>query len=109
MNQDRNTGVTEARFALTLIICVLVAVGYVAVHRLSGGPSQSTIVVRPIDAEQPTTPPADENVPRVLPVDVPSSSGSTPSGIATLPDRTPGDELKTGHDGPASPSETQRR
>jgi hypothetical protein len=36
MDQERNLGVTEARFALTILTCLLVAVGYVALLRLGG-------------------------------------------------------------------------
>jgi hypothetical protein len=36
MNDERNYGVTEARFALTLLTCLLLALGYIALHRLAG-------------------------------------------------------------------------
>jgi hypothetical protein len=62
MDDDRNKGVTEARFALTLVICGLVAIGYVVLLRLSGGPSHSTIEIRPDVFVLPTPPREDENV-----------------------------------------------
>jgi hypothetical protein len=34
MDQERNLGVTEARFGLTLLICLLVAIGYIVLLRL---------------------------------------------------------------------------
>ena len=30
MDKERNLGVTEARFALTILTCLLVAIGYIA-------------------------------------------------------------------------------
>jgi hypothetical protein len=42
MEKERNLGVTEARFALTLLTCLLVAIGYVALLRL--GASKETVV-----------------------------------------------------------------
>ena len=62
--EDNRTPVTEARFALTILICVLVAVGYVVLLRLSG-PSDSPMEVQkpvtPIETEQ------DQTAPLVLP------------------------------------------
>jgi hypothetical protein len=42
MDKERNVGVTEARFALTLLTCLLVAIGYVALLRL--GPTKESDV-----------------------------------------------------------------
>jgi len=73
MDEDRSLGVTEAKFALTMVICVLVAIGYFVLSRL-GSTGESTIEVRP----QVVSPPAvahqepaavDENQPRVLPLE----------------------------------------
>jgi len=73
MDQDQNLGVTEARFALTIVICLLVAVGYVALMRLGGGSepvvdegpdSGAQVQIAPIDP----TPPDNANDPEVLPV-----------------------------------------
>jgi hypothetical protein len=36
MDEERNLGVTEARFALTILTCLLVAIGYIALLRLGG-------------------------------------------------------------------------
>jgi hypothetical protein len=36
MDDERNLGVTEARFALTILTCLLVAIGYIALLRLGG-------------------------------------------------------------------------
>jgi len=110
MDDDRTTGVTEARFALTLVICVLVAIGYVVLLRLGGGTSHSTIENRPDIVVLPSPPPDIEDVPRVLPVDVPDGSGSRPQEIAARPDLTPGEDAKSRPAVPPSPSsDSQRR
>jgi hypothetical protein len=109
MDDDRNQGVTEARFALTLVICGLVAIGYVVLLRLSGGPSHSTIEIRPDVVVQPTAPREDENLPRVLPVDVPGSGGQRPHEVATRPDFAPSDDSKSGPTGPIPTGDAQRR
>jgi hypothetical protein len=67
MEDNRTPVVTEARFALTILICVLVAVGYVVLLRLSGPSDSPTMevqkpVVTPVDAN-------DETEPLVLPTD----------------------------------------
>ena len=36
MDDERNLGVTEGRFALTILTCLLVAIGYVALLRWGG-------------------------------------------------------------------------
>ena len=46
MDEERNLGVTEARFALTLLTCLLVAIGYVALLRL-GGTKDTSVGCRP--------------------------------------------------------------
>jgi hypothetical protein len=61
--QERNLGVTEARFALTLLTCLLVAVGYVVLLRL-GGTKDPTTDVGPDDTSPPIT-----STPHVPPVD----------------------------------------
>jgi hypothetical protein len=53
MDKERNLGVTEARFALTLLTCLLVAIGYVALLRL-GGTKDSSADVSPDDASSPS-------------------------------------------------------
>jgi|RhiMethySRZTD1v2_1073278.scaffolds.fasta_scaffold4002956_2 hypothetical protein len=67
MDNNRTPVVTEARFALTILICVLVAVGYVVLLRLSG-PSDS-----PMEVQKPVVTPHemvhDETEPLVLPID----------------------------------------
>jgi len=67
MKDNRTPVVTEARFALTILICVLVAVGYIALWRLSG-PGES-----PMEVHKPTVMPLetapDETEPLVLPTD----------------------------------------
>jgi hypothetical protein len=67
MDNNRTPVVTEARFALTILICVLVAVGYVVLLRL-GGPSDSRMEV-----EKPVVTPDemahDDTEPLVLPND----------------------------------------
>jgi hypothetical protein len=73
MDQDRNLGVTEARFALTLLTCILVAVGYIALLRL-GGTKEPQVDVGPHEVLPPTVavpsnPPDAEPQPRVLPLE----------------------------------------
>ena len=53
MDEERNLGVTEARFALTLLTCLLVAIGYVALLRL-GGTKDTSADVSPDDASSPS-------------------------------------------------------
>src|SRR5690349_465596 len=76
MDQDRNLGVTEARFALTIVICLLVAVGYVTLMRL-GGTSEPVVEESPDNPTQVSVGPIDptatdnSNEPEVLKVDPP--------------------------------------
>jgi hypothetical protein len=109
MKDDRTTGVTEARFALTLVICVLVAIGYILLLRLGGGSDHSPIEVRPDVLAQPTLPKEDPNRPRVLPVDEPGASGSSPQEIATRPEPTTGSNPNSGSAGSNSSNDAQRR
>jgi hypothetical protein len=112
MNDERNRGVTEARFGLTVLICLLVAMGYIVLLRL-GSPTDSTVEIRPEPpvAREVTTP-IDPNEPQVLPIEpqrqtVPQMSArpdyvpTTPHGAAAEPDRYPVV--------PATSLETQRR
>ena len=71
MEKDRNLGVTEARFALTLLTCLLVAIGYVALLRVGGtketdvDPGQDEVTVNQPDS----TPPSKPEEFRVVPVE----------------------------------------
>jgi hypothetical protein len=84
MEKERNLGVTEARFALTLLTCLLVAIGYVALLRL-GGSKDSTLesgaddVPPPGIADQATTPTVIEPQPIVLPLEKPEDGHSEPT------------------------------
>ncbi len=91
-DEDRNTGVTEARFALTLLTCLLVAIGYIVLLRL-GGAKDSPVVTDPDDgsaavvtAPAPAAPTQTEPVPQVLPIDPPD--GGTIQSTAQRPKRT---------------------
>ena len=68
MEKERNLGVTEARFALTILTCLLVAIGYIALLKL-GGKDPSTDVgpeeAPSVDVAGTPTPPA-KLPPRVL-------------------------------------------
>jgi hypothetical protein len=103
MDKERNLGVTEARFALTILTCLLVAIGYIALLRL-GGTKDASLDVAPDDTSPPSiaateTPPPtkSEPEPRVLPLEKPddghTDSGSqlakrpTPSQPTTEPER----------------------
>ncbi len=78
MEQERNLGVTEARFALTLLTCLLVAIGYVALLRLAGAKQATTesgvdevlppVVVGTSDRNQ------TEPSPRVITIDRPDDT-----------------------------------
>src|SRR5215203_2167394 len=76
MDKERNLGVTEARFALTILTCLLVAIGYIALLRLGGSKDTfadvSTEDVSPPGIPAPMTPPSKaEPEPRVLPLERP--------------------------------------
>jgi hypothetical protein len=77
MDEERNLGVTEARFALTILTCLLVAIGYIALLRL-GGTKDPSVDVSPDDSSPPSvvehaTPPAKgEPSPIVLPLQNPA-------------------------------------
>jgi hypothetical protein len=83
MEKERNLGVTEARFALTLLTCLLVAIGYVALLRL--GTKDPSADASPDDASLPsiagpeTLPLKSEPVPRVLPLDKPDELANRPT------------------------------
>ena len=92
MDQDRNLGVTEARFGLTLLICFLVAVGYVVLLRL-GGASESIIEVRPEGVLQDNvaheaTVPDKDNGPLVLKTELPKASEERMSKRPARPEST---------------------
>jgi len=78
MKQERLES-TEARFALTIIICLSVAVGYIALHRLGGTGDAPPLEERPSIATIPVQggTPAEEDQPQVLPID-PQSPGVPP-------------------------------
>jgi hypothetical protein len=89
MDQDRNLGVTETRFALTLVICLLVAVGYVVLLRL-GGSGESAVErvenLMPPEIVQIEPKPVNANDPEVLKIEPPQT---TESRMSTRPGRTP--------------------
>jgi hypothetical protein len=115
MDQDRNLGVTEARFALTIVICLLVAVGYLALMRLGGtsepvveeGPDNpAQLSVGPIDP----TPTDNSNEPEVLKVDPPLIS-NRPEPRKTPSSEEPGNGTNSRDSFvlPASSNDSQRR
>jgi hypothetical protein len=76
MDKKRNLGVTEARFALTLLTCLLVAIGYVALLRLAG-PKETTADSGPGEIAPPSIAiPAQpiEPQPIVLPLEKPEDA-----------------------------------
>ena len=93
MDEDRNLGVTEARFALTLLTCLLVAIGYIALLRL-GGPKDTSGDVTPNDVSPPSivgpeAPPVKTELPpRVLPLENPNDSPAAPASVAKRPPTT---------------------
>jgi hypothetical protein len=83
MEKERNLGVTEARFALTLLTCLLVAIGYVALLRL-GGSKDTTVEpgsdnIPPPGIAGPETPIQTEPQPIVLPLEKPEDGHSEPT------------------------------
>jgi hypothetical protein len=97
--EDNRTPVTEARFALTILICVLVAVGYVVLLRLSG-PGDS-----PMEVQKPVTPieTDDETTPLVLPSESQKPQMSKRPTELTMPSANKFGVV------PASGNELQRR
>lgn len=72
MNQERNLGVTEARFGLTIVICMLAAVGFFVLLRVGNTGEPTTVEFRtPPTQEEPRPAPqvADNNQVQVLPVE----------------------------------------
>jgi hypothetical protein len=100
MDEERNLGVTEARFALTILTCLLVAIGYIALLKL-GGTKDTSADVGPDDASPPIaeSPPLKvaEPPPRVLPLEKPDDGRREPSSLAKRPTsgpQLPGPELR---------------
>jgi hypothetical protein len=94
MNHERNLDVSEARFGLTLVICLLVVLGYVILHYL-GGPRQAPIVeVLPSAGAEPSPAPTNialpvpEEQPQVLTIepsdDMPGHAQHTSPGDSEL-------------------------
>jgi len=84
MDDDRQLGVTETRLGLTVLICLLVVLGYAILYKL-GGTGQTTMVeVRPdvVQTDSPANdaPPTDDPLPNVLQVE---ASDSTAPEIQT--------------------------
>ena len=85
MDDDRQLGVTETRLGLTVLICLLVVLGYAILYKL-GGTGQTTMVeVRPdvviqTDSPDNDAPPTDDTLPNVLQVE---ASDSTAPEIQT--------------------------
>jgi hypothetical protein len=84
-DDKRNLGVTEARFGLTLLICGLVAIGYVVLLRL-GTTNETMVELRPGITAPPLAhadpSPPDDQQPRVLPIETEITAqrpGATPS------------------------------
>jgi hypothetical protein len=78
MDEQRNRGVTEARFALTLLTCLLVAIGYIMLLRLSG--TKEPIVdsgpddVSPHIASAPPNLHDNDQSPHVIPLERPEDA-----------------------------------
>jgi hypothetical protein len=77
INDEKNSGVTESRFALTLLICLLFAIGYVALLRLAGPKDTTNDTAReamsvPYAGPGPAPLPEVEPQPSVLPLENPT-------------------------------------
>lgn len=75
MEKQKVLGVTEARFGLTILICGLVAIGYIVLLRLS--PSNDTSVEPRLDTPRIASKP-DEDQLTVLPLKPEPTSPSQP-------------------------------
>lgn len=101
MEKKRNLGVTEARFALTILTCLLVAIGYITLLRLVG-PKDLTADNSPDDTVPPAVagpiapPAATEIRPHVLPVVKSDDTHGDRPSIAKRPDaeQIPASELR---------------
>ena len=82
MDEDRNTGVTEARFALSIVICLLVAIGYFVLARL-GSSNEATIEARPTEVlRQPPVDVEEDDEPQVLTIDEGDDASLRPRKVA---------------------------
>ncbi|MFO0788030.1 MAG: hypothetical protein U0805_01145 [Pirellulales bacterium] len=70
MDQERNLGVTEARFGLTLVICMLAAIGFFVLLRLGNTSEPTMVEIRPAASQQDPeqAPQVPDDQPQVLPV-----------------------------------------
>jgi hypothetical protein len=88
MEKERALGVTEARFGLTILICGLVAIGYIVLLRL-GSTSQASLEQRYEIESGPRIarkePKPDESEPTVLPL---KPEGSDPLRAAQRPEHS---------------------
>jgi len=89
MDEERNLGVTEARFALTILTCLLVAIGYIALLKL-GGTKDTSGDISPDDTSLPSiTGPSSikpaEPPPRVLTLEKPDDERKEPASLAKRP------------------------
>jgi hypothetical protein len=86
MNRERNLGVTEAGLGLTLVICLLVVLGYLILHHLGGSSQAPAVEIRPDVVAEPAAnavaPDADEQ-PQVLTIE---SSDAPGQALRTSPD-----------------------
>ena len=87
MNHERNLGVTEARLGLTLVICLLVVLGYLILHNLGGTGQAPTVEIRPGYVAEPAAPnavpPRGEEEPQVLTIE---SNDAPAHAVRTSPD-----------------------
>ena len=104
MDKERNLGVTEARFALTLLTCLLVAIGYVALLRLAG-PKESVADTSPDDASPPSVAAPDAGVPKVVETEPQVVPLEQPDDGRV--DRAP--QLTNRTAAPAAPTKSERR
>ena len=75
MDRERNLGVTEAGLGLTLVICLLLALGYLTLHYLGGTGPTPTVEIRrgyaagPAAAPNAASPEGDDEQPQVLTIE----------------------------------------
>ena len=98
MNNERNLGVTEARLGLSLLICLLLAVGYMILHQLGGTGQALPVEIRSgivtgAAAERDETATGDDEQPQVLTIE----SGNTTTNVPRTSQRPDEPEVDDGN------------
>jgi hypothetical protein len=91
MNHERNLGVTEAGLGLALLLCLMLALGYMILHHLGGTGGAPAVEVRPGYAAEPKklpdAAPGGDEQPEVLTIEsseAPAHAAQTSPGEVEL-------------------------